>query len=197
MKKYFKYILFTAIILVFAGTFFFLWKKSQPKEIRFEELSTEIANIKKTTLITGTIEPRDEVNIKPQISGIISEIYKEAGDHVKEGEVIAKVKVIPEMGSLSSAQSRLRIAELNLEQAQTNFGREKALYDKQLVSAEEYDQVRQALAQAKEEKEAAEESLEVVRDGVSKRNATASSTLIRSTITGLILDVPVKVGNSV
>ena len=86
---------------------------------------------------------------------------------------------------------------MNLEQAQTNFGREKALYDKQLVSAEEYDQVRQALDQAKEEKEAAEEALEVVRDGVSKRNATASSTLIRSTITGLILDVPVKVGNSV
>ena len=197
MKKYFKYILFAAVILVFAGTFFFLWKKSRPQEIRYEELSAEIADIKKTTLITGTIEPRDEVNIKPQISGIISEIYKEAGDHVKEGEVIAKVKVIPEMGSLSSAQSRLRIAELNLEQAQTNFGREKALYDKQLVSAEEYDQVRQALDQAKEEKEAAEESLEVVRDGVSKRNATASSTLIRSTITGLILDVPVKVGNSV
>ena len=197
MKKYFKYILFAAVILVFAGTFFFLWKKSRPQEIRYEELSAEIADIKKTTLITGTIEPRDEVNIKPQISGIISEIYKEAGDQVKEGEVIAKVKVIPEMGSLSSAQSRLRIAELNLEQAQTNFDREKALYDKQLVSAEEYDQVRQALDQAKEEKEAAEESLEVVRDGVSKRNATASSTLIRSTITGLILDVPVKVGNSV
>ena len=124
-------------------------EKSRPQEIRYEELSAEIADIKKTTLITGTIEPRDEVNIKPQISGIISEIYKEAGDQVKEGEVIAKVKVIPEMGSLSSAQSRLRIAELNLEQAQTNFGREKALYDKQLVSAEEYDQVRQALDQAK------------------------------------------------
>ncbi len=197
MKKYFKYILSAAVILVFAGTFFFLWKKSRPQEIRYEELSAEIADIRKTTLITGTIEPRDEVNIKPQISGIISEIYKEAGDRVKEGEVIAKVKVIPEMGSLSSAQSRLRIAELNLEQAQTNFDREKALYDKQLVSAEEYDQVRQALDQAKEEKDAAEESLEVVRDGVSKRNATASSTLIRSTITGLILDVPVKVGNSV
>ena len=137
MKKYFKYILFAAIIVVFAGTFYFLWKKSRPQEIRYEELSAEIADIKKTTLITGTIEPRDEVNIKPQISGIISEIYKEAGDQVKEGEVIAKVKVIPEMGSLSSAQSRLRIAELNLEQAQTNFGRQKALYDTQLVSAEE------------------------------------------------------------
>lgn len=197
MKKYFKYIIFAAVILVFVGTFFFLWKKSRPQEVRYEELTAETADIRKTTLITGTIEPRDEVNIKPQISGIISEIYKEAGDQVKEGEVIAKVKVIPEMSSLSSAQSRVRLAELNLNQAQTNFDREKALYDKQLVSAEEYDQVRQALSQAKEEKDAADEYLEVIRDGVSKRNATASSTLIRSTITGLILDVPVKVGNSV
>ena len=197
MKKYFKYVIFAAVILVFVGTFFFLWKKSRPQEVCYEELTAETADIRKTTLITGTIEPRDEVNIKPQISGIISEIYKEAGDQVKEGEVIAKVKVIPEMSSLSSAQSRVRLAELNLSQAQTNFDREKALYDKQLVSAEEYDQVRQALSQAKEEKDAADEYLEVIRDGVSRRNATASSTLIRSTITGLILDVPVKVGNSV
>jgi HlyD family secretion protein len=116
---------------------------------------------------------------------------------VTEGEVIAKVKVIPEMSSLSSAQSRVRLADINLKQAQTNYDREKALYDKQVVSAEEFEQVRQALQQAKEEKNAAVETLEVVRDGVSRSNAKSSSTLVRSTITGLILDIPVKVGNSV
>ena len=147
--------------------------------------------------MTGKIIPRNEVNIKPQISGIISELYKEAGQMVSEGEVIAKVKVIPEMSSLSSAQSRVRLAEINLKQAQVNYDREKALYDKQLVSAEEFDQVSQALQQAKEEKNAAVETLEVVRDGVSRSNAKSSSTLVRSTITGLILDIPVKVGNSV
>ena len=81
------------------------------------------------------------------------------------------------------------MAEINLKQAQTNYDREKALFDKNLVSAEEYDQVSQALAQAKEEKAAAIETLEVVRDGVSKSNARSSSTLIRSTISGLILDI--------
>ena len=101
------------------------------------------------------------------------------------------------MGSLSSAQSRLRLAGINLEQARTNLEREQALFEKNLVSAEEYDQVRQAYNQAKEERDAAQESLEVIRDGVSKSNASSSSTLIRSTINGLILDVPVKVGNSV
>jgi HlyD family secretion protein len=154
-------------------------------------------DIHKTSVMTGKIIPRNEVNIKPQISGIISELYKEAGQMVTEGEVIAKVKVIPEMSSLSSAQSRVRLADINLKQAQTNYDREKALYDKQVVSAEEFEQVRQALQQAKEEKNAAVETLEVVRDGVSRSNAKSSSTLVRSTITGLILDIPVKVGNSV
>lgn len=116
---------------------------------------------------------------------------------VKAGEVIAKVKVIPDMSQLSSAESRVRLADINLKQAEIDFQREKGLYDKQLVSADEYDKVRQTLNQAKEEKAAAIDALEVVRDGVSRSNASASSTLIRSTISGLILDIPVKVGNSV
>ena len=135
--------------------------------------------------------------MKPQISGIITEILKEAGETVQEGEVIAKVKVIPDMGSLSAAQSRLRLAEINRKQAQTDYDREKVLFDKGLVAADEYDKIAQALRQAREEVDAAQDNLEVVRDGVSKSNASASSTLIRSTITGLILDIPVKVGNSV
>ncbi|MGN0200397.1 MAG: efflux RND transporter periplasmic adaptor subunit, partial [Candidatus Cryptobacteroides sp.] len=137
------------------------------------------------------------VNIKPQINGIISELYKEAGQMVREGEVIARLKVIPDMGSLSSAESRLRLAELNLKQAETDYRREKQLYDKDLVSADEYDKVVQSLKQAEEEHAAAKEALEVIRDGVSSTNATGSTTLVRSTITGLILDIPVKVGNSV
>ena len=197
MKKYIKYIVLGAIVLVFLGTFWHLWKKSRPETVEYEEETVVRTSLQKVTVVTGAIEPRDEVNIKPQISGIISEIVKRAGETVREGEVIARVKVIPEMGQLSAAQSRVRIAEINLKQAQTDFDREQALYDQRLVSAEEYDKVRQALAQAKEEKSAADESLEVIRDGVSRRNATASSTLIRATVSGLILDIPVKVGNSV
>ena len=197
MRKNLKYIILALVAIIFVATFVALWKNTRPKEIRYEQLEATVKDIQKTSVVTGKIIPRDEVNIKPQISGIISELYKEAGENVVEGEIIAKVKVIPEMSSLSSAQSRVRLAEINLKQAQTNYDREKALYDKNLVSAEEYDQVSQALAQAKEEKAAAIETLEVVRDGVSKSNARSSSTLIRSTISGLILDIPVKVGNSV
>ena len=197
MKKIIRYFLLALAALLFIGTFVFLYKKSRPKEIKYQELEVALSDIRRTTVVTGKIQPRDEVNIKPQINGIISELYKEAGQEVKENEVIAKLKVIPDMNSLSSAQSRVRLAEINLKQAKTNYEREKALFDKNLVSDEEYDQVLQAYEQAKEEKNAAQESLEVIRDGVSKSNATGSSTLVRSTITGLILDIPVKVGNSV
>lgn len=197
MKKYFKYILMALVAVIFIGTFVFLYIKSQPQPEVYDEFTLQRMDIRKTTVVTGKIEPRNEVNVKPQISGIITEILKEAGKTVQEGEVIAKVKVIPDMGSLSAAQSRLRLAEINRKQAQTDYDREKTLFDKGLVAADEYDKIAQALRQAREEVDAAQDNLEVVRDGVSKSNASASSTLIRSTITGLILDIPVKVGNSV
>ena len=197
MKKYFKYILMALVAVIFIGTFVFLYIKSQPQPEVYDEFTLQRMNIRKTTVVTGKIEPRNEVNVKPQISGIITEILKEAGETVQQGEVIAKVKVIPDMGSLSAAQSRLRLAEINRKQAQTDYDREKTLFDKGLVAADEYDKIAQALRQAREEVDAAQDNLEVVRDGVSKSNASASSTLIRSTITGLILDIPVKVGNSV
>jgi HlyD family secretion protein len=197
MKKVIKYIIVVLIVAVFAGTFVFLYKNSQPEEIRYQELPAQKQDVARSTVLTGKIVPRNEVNIKPQINGIIAEIYKEAGQMVQQGEVIARLTVIPDMNSLSAAQSRVRLSEINLKQAQTNFDREKALFEKNLISAEEYEKTEQALSQAKEEYAASQESLEVIRDGVSSKNATSSSTLIRSTITGLILDIPVKVGNSV
>jgi HlyD family secretion protein len=197
MKKYSKLIIAAIVALIFIGTFVFLWQKSQPKEVVYNEFTPKLDSIQKTTIITGKIEPRNEVNIKPQISGIISELLKEPGDYVNAGDVIAKVKVIPDMAQLSSAEMRVRLAEINLKQAQTDFEREQNLFNQKLVSADEFDKVKMSLSQAKHEKIAAQDALEVVRDGVSKSNAKASSTLIRSTISGVILDIPVKVGNSV
>ena len=197
MKKYSKLIIAAIVALIFIGTFVFLWQKSQPKEVVYNEFTPKLDSIQKTTIITGKIEPRNEVNIKPQISGIISELLKEPGDYVNAGDVIAKVKVIPDMAQLSSAEMRVRLAEINLKQAETDFQREENLFKQNLVSADEFDKIKISLSQAKHEKVAAQDALEVVRDGVSKSNAKASSTLIRSTISGVILDIPVKVGNSV
>lgn len=197
MKKYLKLVLAALVLLVFVGMFVFLWKKSQPQPIEYDEFTPKMGDIVKSTIVTGKIEPRNEVSVKPQISGIITEILKEAGDRVSQGEVIAKVKVIPDMNQLSSAEARLRLANINVEQSKTDYEREHVLYEKGLVSREEYEKSLQAYKQATEEVRAAQDNLEVVRDGVSRSNASASSTLIRSTVSGIILDVPVKVGNSV
>ena len=197
MKRYSKLMIAAIVALVFIGTFVFLWKKSQPKPVVYNEFTPKVTNISKTTVITGKIEPRNEVNVKPQISGIITQLLKEAGDYVNAGDVIAKVKVIHDMGQLSNAESRVRLATINLRQAKLDFSREESLFNQKLVSADEYDKVKQALRQAEEERMAAEDALEVVRDGISRSNAKASSTLVRSTISGIILDIPVKVGNSV
>ena len=197
MKKIGRILTILLVAAGFIGTFVYLFQRSRPKEIQYEELTPEMGTISKSTVVTGKIQPRDEVNVKAQISGIVAELYKEAGQTVEKNEVIAKLKVIPEMSQLSAAQSRVRLSEVNLKQAQTNYDREKKLFDQQLVSAESFEQVAQALKQAKEEYNASVEALEIIRDGVSSSNKSGSSTLVRSSVSGLILDVPVKVGNTV
>lgn len=197
MNKFTKVAAGAAVSAVFLGTFWFLYQKSQPEIIVYETHQPKVMDLERTSLITGKIEPRDEVNIKPQISGIIAELYKEAGQMVKKDEVIAKVKVIPDMSSLSSAESRIELAQINMDQAQREYDRIKNLYEEKLISAEDHEKSLQALNQAKAEMKVAKDQLNIVREGISLSNAQMSTTLIRSTIDGLILDVPVKVGNSV
>lgn len=197
MRKYIKIAVLVLIGIIIIGTFVFLYQKSQPKETVYNTLKVEKTSLVQTTVATGKIEPRDEVEIKPQISGIISEVYKEAGQTVKKNEVIAKVKVIPELGTLNAAESRVRLAEMNGKQAETDLQRIEKLYESKLVSNEEYEKTLLTTRQAREEIQAAKDNLEIVKEGITKSSASFSSTLIRSTIDGLILDVPIKVGNSV
>ena len=197
MKKYVKIALLVLVAIIFLGTFGFLYQKSQPVSKVYEVENVTIGNLEKTTIATGKIEPRDEILIKPQISGIIETVYKEAGEKVKKGEVIAKVKVIPELGTLNSAESRVRLAEINARQSETDFSRMKKLYEEKLISAEEYEKSEVAVNQAREELQTAKDNLQIVKEGITQNSASFSSTLIRSTIDGLILDVPIKEGNSV
>ncbi|MFK1857220.1 efflux RND transporter periplasmic adaptor subunit [Bacteroides fragilis] len=197
MKKYLKITLLVVVAAIFIGAFIFLYQKSKPKTTVYETITPEIADLEKTTVATGKVEPRDEVLIKPQISGIISEVYKEAGQTIKQGEVIAKVKVIPELGQLNSAESRVRVAEISTAQAETDHERIKKLYNDKLISREDYEKSEVEIKKAREELQTAKDALEIIKEGITKNSASFSSTLIRSTIDGLILDVPIKVGNSV
>lgn len=197
MKKFLKIFLWIVVLAVFAGTFVFLYRNSQPEKETFEVVSPSITTIERSTVLTGKIEPRDEIEVKPQISGIISEINVEAGDFVNEGDVVAKIKVIPDDSQLSSARNRVEVAQLSLNQAQSVYKRTKQLYEKKFVSREEYEQTETEYLKAQKELMAAEDALSIVKDGVSKYNAQGSNTLVRATITGQVLEVPVKVGSSV
>ncbi|HOO68876.1 MAG: efflux RND transporter periplasmic adaptor subunit [Bacteroidales bacterium] len=197
MKKILRYVLIIALVAGVVFTFVYLWKKSRPKKEVYELVVPEKGNIEQKTVATGKVEPRDEVAIVPQISGIVSELYKEAGQMVQVGEIIARIKVIPEMGTLNAAESRVTQANLNLTQARRVFDRTKELYESKVVVREEYENVETQLKLAQEELRNAQDNLEIVRDGIAKRSSEASNTQIRSTISGMILDVPVKVGNSV
>ena len=185
------------ITLIFAGTFIFLYKNSQTKDVIYQTVTPKVIDIERTTVLTGKIEPRDEIAVKPQISGIITEINVEPGQMVKAGDVIARIKVIPEASQLSSAENRVNVARINLEEARQKHERNSSLYEKKVISREEYEGTLAAYNRAREEVTSAQDAVNIVKQGVSMYNASESNTMVRATITGLVLDVPVKVGSSV
>ncbi|MCD8041746.1 MAG: efflux RND transporter periplasmic adaptor subunit [Tannerellaceae bacterium] len=197
MKKIGKIILLCLVGFAVIGTFYFLWKKSRPVKTEYEIVTPSIGDVETKTVATGKVEPRDEVLIKPQMSGIISELMKEAGQMVREGEIIARIKVIPEMVQLNTAESRIRVAEINLQQIRSSYERDEQLYQQGVVAREDYELSLATYKKAKEELENAIDNLDIIRDGITKKSAATSNTQVRATITGMILDVPVKVGNSV
>ena len=197
MKKFFKILFFIALIAGVVWTFSYLFKKSQPQKKTYAEVEATIGTIQKKTVITGQINPRDEVSIKPQVSGIISKIYKEAGQMVKKDEVIAMVKIIPDVSSLAATESQVKLAKLNLDNVEKTFNRQKTLKDKGLIAAEEFEKSQLEYEQAKENYSNALDQLNIVKEGISKNASEYTNTSIKSTINGMILDIPVKVGNSV
>lgn len=196
-KKIMRIFLVAFIVFAVIGTFYFLWQKSRPVATTYEVVAPQMDSIQTKTVATGNVEPRFEVLIKPQISGIIAELPKEAGQMVKQGDIVAIIKVIPEMTQLNNAESSVKVADINLQQVEQKHKRDKELYEQGVLSREEYESSDAAYKKAVEDRQNAQSTLEIIRDGISKNSNISSTTQVRSTITGMILDVPIKVGNSV
>lgn len=128
VKKILRIILLVLVGAAVIGTFYFLWKKAQPVITVYEIVTPEKGDVETKTVATGNVEPRFEVEIKPQISGIISELKKEAGQMVQAGEIIAIIKVIPEMVQLNSAESRVNLANISLKQVEETYKRDTQLF---------------------------------------------------------------------
>ena len=197
MKKFFKILFFILLGIGVIWTFVYLFKKSRPQEVEYEIVEARIDTIQKSTVVTGQIDPRDEVAMKPQVSGIISEILKEPGQYVQQGEVIAIVKVIPDVSNLAAAESQVRVAKMNLDNVEKTYQRQENLKAKGLISTEEFEKSQLEYQQAKESYNNAKDQLNIIKEGISKSTAGYSNTMIKATISGMILDIPVKVGNSV
>lgn len=197
MKRILRIIGFALLGLLVISTFVFLWQKSRPKTVNYTIVEAETGSIEKSTVATGKVEPRNEILIKPQMSGIISEVHKEAGDIVKAGDIIATIQVVPDMVNLSSAESRVERAQLAANQSKSNYERDRKLYESNVISREEFEKVELQYKSDQEELRAAKDNLSLVRTGITQSSAKSSNTLIRSTVNGTILDIPIKVGNSV
>jgi HlyD family secretion protein len=197
MKKFWRYALLIGLGLAFIYTIYFLAQKSKQDPIVYQTQQASYNTIIKQSLATGTIKPREEVVIKPQVSGIIDELYVEAGDKVERGQLIARVKVIPNMVSLNNAQNRLETAQINYNTAKLEFDRNEKLYKQGVIAIADFQAVEQRFKNAAAELKAAQDNLDIVREGATKSIGKESLTLIKSTVTGMILDVPVKVGNQV
>jgi len=197
MKKVVRIVVFSLIGVVFLGTLYYLYKKSEKVPEVYNIESPSVNNIIKKTVATGAVVPRREVDIKPRVSGIIEELYVEAGKMVRRGDKIARVKIIPNMVNLNEAESRLNRAKISFNNAKTEYDRNKKLFDQKVISAAEFQRIEVNYNSANEELETADNNLQLIKQGSSKSMGNATNTIITATIDGMILNVPVKVGNSV
>jgi HlyD family secretion protein len=197
MKTILKILVALVVVGVFAGTILYLYKKSQAKPIVYETASPFTTDIIRKTVATGSVVPRKEIEIKPKISGIIEQIFVEPGDMVKKGDLIARVKIIPDMINLNNAESRVKRADINLEESRKNYLRYKQLFEQNVVAEADYLTYEIAFRNATEELRTSEDNLQLIREGATKKLGAATNTLITSTINGMVLLVPVEEGNSV
>ena len=195
-----KKVLRIVLIVLFVGSLgfmgYFVYDKSQKDPVIFETDSTFVTDIEYKTVATGAINPRKEVEIKSQISGVVDKLFVEAGDRVVAGQLIAKIQLIPDVVALNNAEARLKEAIINFNNSEKEIERQKKLFLEKVISEFDYNQYLLTYDLNKQQVDAAENNLELIKEGASKKSGAVSN-LVKSTVGGMVLDVPVKEGNFV
>ena len=191
-----KTIIFSIIAVAFIAVIIMFAKKNKQKNEIFETEKTFKATIVDKTVATGKVLPLEEVEIKPQISGIIDKIFVEEGADIKKGDLIAKVRVVPNEQALTSARGRVNKAQLQLDNSRTIYNRNKKLFDTGVISRKDIENFELAYNQAKEDLQNAKNDYEIIQRGFTGSGGSAN-TNIRATTTGMILEIPVKEGYQV
>ncbi|MFT4611838.1 MAG: HlyD family secretion protein [Glaciecola sp.] len=211
MKRTRTVILLILIVVVFGGALYYLWQKNQEDPVKYTSESPSEQTIVVKTVATGSIVPKEEILIKPNISGVIEKVFIEAGEYVEQGDLIAQIRVIPNVSNLTSAKNNiasnrnaLRTAEINFKTQKSIYDRQKELFDKGVISTNDFDQVNNTYLQAKQRVEQnridvtqSRQNYDIIKTGTTSGLGSAAQTQVRATVSGMVLDVPVKAGNQV
>ncbi len=197
MKKTITRIILIVIVFAFGGAMYYLYQKNAEDPVVYETEKPSKQTIIKKTMATGSIVPLEEVLIKPNISGVIEEIFVIGGDYVKSGDLICRIKVVPNLNALNDARNQIDEAKIALDDQQRNILRQKSLFEKGVVSKVDLERAELSYDQAKQAYAAANKRYDIVKTGTSKGYGNVANTQIRATVSGMVLDVPVEVGNQV
>ncbi len=193
MKKFFIVAVLLLFVAAFFGTVSFLYAKSQEPPVIYETDQPFVSDIVRKTVATGSIVPRREVALKSQVPGVIDELFFEEGDSVEVGALVARVRLIPDMVRLNDAEAALDAARINFEDAERELARREELFEDDLISDFDFNRFKLEFRRVSQQLEAAENNLELIREGSAKRSGNVSN-LVQSTVDGMILDLPVKEG---
>lgn len=196
MNKIVRYLLIGIVLfsVLFAAAYFI--KSNSKATLDYETKTALITNIEEKTVATGKVIPEDEVEVKPQVQGILQALYVEEGDKVKEGDLLAKIKVVADEGQLNSSKGRLANARLVLKNAEIDYKRNKSLLDKGIIALQEFQSSELNYNRAKQDLSNAQSDYEIIKLGSTGGSASAN-TNVRATVAGTILELPVKEGDQV
>ncbi len=197
MKKSVTMIILAIIMAAFGGAMYYLYQKNAEDPIVYKTEKPTKKNIVKKAVATGSILPLEEVLIKPNISGVIEEVYVEGGDYVKTGDLLAKIKVVPNLSALNDARDAIDRAKIDLDDQRRNYDRQQKLFEKGVVPKTDLERAEVAFDQARQTYNAANKRFDIIKTGTASGYGNQANTLIRSTVSGMVLDVPVEKGNQV
>ena len=197
MKRIVSWLFVLSLVLAIGGAFVYLYKKSQAKPTVYETEMAEVTDITKKTVATGSIVPRQSVDVKPKVTGVLSELYVDPGKVVKFGDPLGKITIIPDAQAMNTADSQVRSAQIGLDYAKRELDREEGLFKEGVVAEAELSKFRTDYANAKQQVDLAGSTLQLVKEGATRGQGKASTLIVTATTDGTVIDVPVKVGYSV
>ena len=197
MKKSVTIIILLLIVIVFGGSMYYLYQKNSEDPVVYQTETPSTQTIVKKAVATGSILPLEEVLIKPNISGVIEEIYVEGGDYVQSGDLLARIKVVPNLSALNDAKNAIDEAKINLDDQKRNYERQSTLFGKGVISKTDLERAQVSYDQAKQSYVAANKRYDIVKTGTTSGLSSSANTMIRATVSGMVLEVPVEVGNQV